>query len=83
MEKIKILLVDDHQIFRDGVESLFSDAVDIEIIGVAGTGQEAIEKFKKEKADVVIMDISMPGISGIEAVQYLKKAKKVSKYLSA
>jgi len=64
---IKILLVDDHGIVRDGIKATLSSEKNIKIIGEASNGIEAIEQVKKLNPDVVIMDISMPEMNGIEA----------------
>ena len=61
-----MLLVDDHQIVRDGIQALLSGVGDIEITGEASDGNEALVKIESLSPDIVIMDISMPGISGIE-----------------
>jgi DNA-binding NarL/FixJ family response regulator len=68
---ITVLLVDDHKIIRDGIKSLLEGVENIKIIGEASNGVEAIEFFKKQPADMVIMDIRMPEMSGIETTQYL------------
>jgi DNA-binding NarL/FixJ family response regulator len=68
---ITVLLVDDHKIIRDGIKSLLEGVENIKIVGEASNGVEAIEFFKKQPADVVIMDIRMPEMSGIETTQYL------------
>lgn len=69
MEKIKILLVDDHQIVRDGIKALLSGINDIEIAGEASDGNEALIKTETLKPHLVIMDISMPEVSGIEVTK--------------
>jgi len=66
MEKIKIFLVDDHQLVRDGLKALLSGINDIEIIGEAADSAELFAKLAVLKTDLLIMDISLPGISGIE-----------------
>jgi len=75
MSKIKVLLVDDHQIVRDGIFALLIKETDIEIVGEASNGDELFEKLKFIKPDVVILDISMPKMSGIEIAAILKKEK--------
>ncbi len=65
-KKIKIILVDDHRIFRDGIKSLLSEYAAIEVIAEAASGVEALEKLLTLKPDVLILDISMQGMSGIE-----------------
>lgn len=74
MSKIKILVVDDHAVMRDGIRALISLNDDIEIVGEASDGREAIEKARELSPHVVIMDISMPTMGGLEATrQILKK----------
>lgn len=69
---IKILIADDHQLFREGLITLLSDASNIEIIGQAENGKEAIQKVRELHPDIVIMDIGMPVINGIEATGILR-----------
>lgn len=68
-ESIQILIADDHTLFRDGLRALFSSLPDTAVAGEASTGREAIEQAEKLQPDVVLMDIQMPGINGIEATQ--------------
>jgi DNA-binding NarL/FixJ family response regulator len=69
--KIKIILTDDHRIFRDGIKSLLSENEDIQIIGEASDGIELMEMLKVMVPDIVIMDITMPKISGIEIAKQI------------
>lgn len=73
MNKIKIILVDDHQIVRDGIKSLLSDAEDIDIISEAASYNELREKLKLQDPDIIVLDISLPGISGIEITKLLSE----------
>ncbi len=66
MEKIRIILVDDHQLVRDGIKALLTGIPDIEIIGEASGAGELFMELENLKPDLLIMDISLPGISGIE-----------------
>jgi DNA-binding NarL/FixJ family response regulator len=72
MDTIKVILADDHQLVRDGIRSLLKDAKNIEVIEEASDGYELLEKLKIMKPDVIVLDVSMPRLSGIEA------AKKIS-----
>ena len=69
--QIKILLVEDQKLMRIGIKSLFCDYPDLEIIGEATNGREALEKCKLIKPDVVLMDIGLPDISGIDAIKQI------------
>jgi len=68
---IKILITDDHQLFREGIVNLLSASPQIEIVGQAENGQEAIEKAKILKPDIVIMDLNLPVLNGVEATRIL------------
>lgn len=71
MAKIKVLVADDHAIVREGVRLILAKESDIEVVGEAGDGQQALDLAAKLRPQVVIMDISMPGMGGIEATQRL------------
>jgi DNA-binding NarL/FixJ family response regulator len=73
MTTIRILIVDDHAILREGVRALLSTQVDLEVVGEASDGVEAIAAVQKLDPDVVLMDIAMPGLGGIEASLEMKK----------
>jgi DNA-binding NarL/FixJ family response regulator len=72
-EPIRVLLVDDHPLFRKGIASLLSAEPDFDVVGEASNGQEAIEMARDLMPDVILMDISMPGVDGLEATQRIKK----------
>ena len=67
MEPIRLLIVDDHDLFREGLRALISTTEDIELIGEAATGVDAISLSDQLQPDVVLMDINMPGGDGIQA----------------
>jgi DNA-binding NarL/FixJ family response regulator len=73
MEKIKIVLVDDHQMFRDGVKAVLSDEANIEIVGEVGNGNDLYKLLDSVSIDLIITDISMPEISGIEITKYVSE----------
>jgi DNA-binding NarL/FixJ family response regulator len=72
MDQIKVLIVDDHALFRRGIASVLANEESLQLIGEAADGQEAIEKVKQMSPDVVLMDLNMPRCSGLEAVQALQ-----------
>jgi two-component system, NarL family, response regulator NreC len=74
MSKIRLLLVDDHEIVRAGLRMLFLAEPDMTIVGEAGSGQEALRLVGELKPDVVLMDVAMPGMTGIEATRLIKEA---------
>lgn len=73
MKKIKVLVVDDHTVVRDGICALLALAPDIEIIGEAGDGREALEKLGRLAPDVVLMDVAMPMMGGLETTRRIRK----------
>lgn len=70
-EKIRVLLVDDHTLFRSGIKSLLQRNDDFEVIGEAGDGLDGIKRVRSLKPDVVLIDLHMPGVSGLEAVKVI------------
>ena len=81
MAKIRILLTDDHTLFRQGIRTLLSAESDLEIVGEAANGAEAVEKVTEFRPDVVLMDIGMPGLSSFEATRQIKKLRPDTKIL--
>ena len=72
MEKIRLLLVDDHDVVRTGLQMLLESVPEMEIVGQASSGLQALEIVEKVHPDVVVMDITLPDISGIEATRRIK-----------
>ncbi|WP_423802230.1 response regulator transcription factor [Neobacillus sp. SAB-20_R2A] len=70
---MRIVLADDHPLFRGGVRNLIQTTDDLEVIGEAATGEEAVEMASSLQPDVIVMDIRMPGLNGIEATQIIKE----------
>ncbi len=73
MDKISVIVADDHAILRDGIRALLDLQEDIELIGEASEGKEAVEKALDLVPDVVVMDIAMSGMDGLEATRRIKK----------
>jgi DNA-binding NarL/FixJ family response regulator len=73
MKKIKLILVDDHKLLRDGLRNIIEQRSNMHIIGEASDGREAIKICSKLLPDVVIMDVAMPGLNGIEAARQIHK----------
>jgi DNA-binding NarL/FixJ family response regulator len=81
MKKLRIVLADDHAVFRQGLTLLINAEPDMEVIGEAGNGQEVIDKVQHLRPDVVLMDISMPGLDGCQATERLKQVYPQTKIL--
>jgi len=80
-KKIRILVCDDHAMFREGVKTILSAQADMEIVGEAADGKQAVEQAIALYPDVVLMDISMPVLKGFDAVRRIKKARPDIKVL--
>ncbi len=81
MSQIKILLVDDHAVVRMGFKMLIEAEKDMKVIGEAESGEIAVKLFQELKPDIIIMDITMPGIGGIEAIDRIMAKDKNTKIL--
>jgi DNA-binding NarL/FixJ family response regulator len=81
MEKLRVLIADDHPMFCHGVRMLLESKADFEVVGEAASGEEAIELARTLEPDVILMDIRMPGINGIEATKEIMKENKQIKVL--
>ena len=82
MKKIKVLVVDDHTLVRDGIRSLLALTADIEVVGEAANGREALEKVKQLVPDVVLMDLAMPTMGGLEATRRIRREFAGTKVLA-
>jgi two-component system, NarL family, invasion response regulator UvrY len=78
---ITILVADDHPIMRRGVKQILAESEEMTVTGEAGSGQEVLEKVRHANFDVVILDLSMPGISGMDVLKQIKKDKPAQKVL--
>jgi len=81
VSKIRVIIADDHAILREGLRALLALATDIEVVGEAADGHEAIERATALKPDVVIMDVAMPGLGGLEATLELRRTQPEVKIL--
>jgi len=79
---IRIILVDDHAVVRSGLNMILSPEEDVKIVAEAGTAGEAIELAQQEKPDVMLMDIHLPDLSGIEATKVIKEKCPEVKFIA-
>ena len=71
-QKIRILVVDDHPVLRDGVAAILANQADMEMVGEARNGGEAVERFRALRPDVTLMDLQMPGMNGVDAIAAIR-----------
>src|SRR5258707_1559195 len=72
---IRVLLVDDHELVRQGIAAMLAKADDLQIVGEARTGREAVEYARRELPDVILMDVRMPDMDGLEATKKIKEER--------
>ena len=81
MATIRVLLTDDHTLFRKGIGTVLGAQPDMEIVGEASNGAEAVEQIRERRPDVVLMDIGMPGLSSFEAARQISKLRPATKVM--
>lgn len=81
MEKIRVLVVDDHTILREGLRSLLESENDFDVVAEADNGHKAVEYVRKYKPDVVLMDIAMPLLNGINATEQIRRERRCTQVL--
>ncbi len=75
MKRIKVLIADDHTLFRQGLQRILADYDDLTVVGEAADGEQAVEVARQLEPDVALMDVTMPGIGGVEAARRLRQAQ--------
>jgi len=81
MNQISVLIADDHRLVRDGLMKILEACTDIQVVGEASNGLEVLKKVSELKPDVVLLDISMPKLSGLEAARRIKKDSRSTKII--
>ena len=81
MKEIKVIIVDDHEVVRDGIKSVLEETEDISIIADADNGEDAIRLVDKMKPDILLTDITMPGLSGIETAEIVSRDYPATKVI--
>ena len=71
--QIKVVIVDDHPLIRNGIVALLESQPDLKVVGETGSGEEAVELHRRLRPDIVLMDLRLPGMSGVEAIQAIRK----------
>jgi len=72
---VRVLIADDHRLFAEALSSILAGEPDLEVVGIAGDGNSALDLARSLKPDVVLMDIAMPGLDGVEAAQRLRRSR--------
>lgn len=81
VDQIRVLTVDDHPVLRDGVAALIATQSDMILIAEASNGREAIEQYRKHRPDVILMDLQMPELGGIEAMAAIREESKDARFI--
>ena len=76
MPQIRVLIADDHRLFAEALEAILASEPGIEVVGRAGNGEEAVERAFELKPDVILMDIAMPVVDGVEATKRIRKKQR-------
>jgi two-component system invasion response regulator UvrY len=79
---INVMLVDDHDLVRSGIKRILTDVGDIDVVAEAGSGEQAVKQARTIKPDVILMDLSMPGIGGLEATRKITRSMPDAKIIA-
>lgn len=79
---INVMLVDDHDLVRSGIKRILTDVGDIEVVAEAGSGEQAVRQAREIRPDVILMDLSMPGIGGMEATRKITRSMPDAKIIA-
>jgi DNA-binding NarL/FixJ family response regulator len=79
MTRVRLAVVDDHALFRAGLISLLGEMAELEVVGEAGEGLGALEIVRRQKPDILLLDVNMPGMSGVEVVRALKEVPQAER----
>ena len=80
-EKIKVMVVDDHPLMRVGVASIINARADMTVVAQAGTGEDAVALFSRHKPDITLMDLRLPGMSGVDAISTIRTRTPGAKFV--
>jgi two-component system, NarL family, response regulator len=80
-DKIKVMVVDDHPLMRVGVASIVNARSDMTVVAQAGTGEEAVTLFFKHKPDVTLMDLRLPGMSGVDSIRSIRETHPLARFV--
>jgi two-component system, NarL family, response regulator len=80
-EKIRVMVVDDHPLMRVGVASIVNATSDMSLVAQTGTGEEAVTLFQKHKPDVTLMDLRLPGMSGVDAIRTIRRTHSQARFV--
>ena len=81
MSDMRVMIVDDHPVTRDGLRTALGVAEDVEVVGEASSGEEAVERVQEVSPDVIFMDVRMPGMNGIQATKQIRERRPNTKVI--
>jgi DNA-binding NarL/FixJ family response regulator len=81
LEKVKIMVVDDHPLMRVGIAAIINARSDMTVVAQAGTGEEAVVLFQRHKPEITLMDLRLPGMSGVEAIAAIRAKSSTARFI--